>query len=36
MSNKAETLRAGYRTRFSGAEQYRNDVWKILCDQYFS
>ncbi|MBW2740405.1 MAG: class I SAM-dependent methyltransferase [Deltaproteobacteria bacterium] len=35
MNDKAETLRDEYRTRFARTEQYRNNVWKILCDEYF-
>lgn len=35
MRNQIEVLRAEYRMRFSGLSKYRNDVWKILCDQYF-
>jgi SAM-dependent methyltransferase len=36
MDKKIETLRDAYRLRFTGTEQYRNDVWKILCHEYFS
>ena len=36
MDDKAETLRDEYRIRFAGAAEYRNSVWKILCDDYFS
>ena len=36
MADKAETLRKEYRIRFRDMEKYRNDVWKILCDDYFS
>lgn len=36
MENKAESIRDEYRKRFAGLEQYRNDVWKILCDKFFS
>lgn len=34
--SKTEVLRAEYRIRFTKMEQYRRDVWKILCDHYFS
>lgn len=36
MQSKTESLRNGYRIRFTKMEQYRRAVWKILCDQYFS
>jgi SAM-dependent methyltransferase len=35
MGDKAETLRDEYRIRFARTEQYRNNVWKVLCDEYF-
>lgn len=35
MGDKAEMLRDEYRMRFARTDQYRNDVWKILCDHYF-
>ena len=34
--DKAESLRDEYRIRFAKTAQYRNNVWKILCDEYFS
>jgi len=36
MGNKTETLRDAYWMRFARSEQYRNDVWKILCTEYFN
>jgi ubiquinone/menaquinone biosynthesis C-methylase UbiE len=36
MSQKAKTLQAEYRLRFSKAEKYRAEVWRILCNAYFS
>ena len=36
MDNKTSVLRDEYRMRFSRTEEYRNNVWKILCDEYFS
>lgn len=36
MGNKTESLRDEYRIRFARSDRYRNDVWKILCDEYFS
>ena len=35
MRNRVEALQGEYRLRFSNSGQYRNDVWKILCDHYF-
>lgn len=35
MSGNTDSLRYEYRMRFSRTEQYRNDVWRILCDEYF-
>lgn len=35
LGDKAEMLRDEYRMRFARTDQYRNDVWKILCDHYF-
>jgi SAM-dependent methyltransferase len=35
MRDKSELLREEYRIRFARTEQYRNSVWKILCDEYF-
>jgi len=37
--NNLDTSRAlqdGYRMRFAKLEHYRNDVWRILCEQYFN
>ena len=36
MSNQGDDLKLLYRTRFRKLAKYRNEVWKILCDQYFS
>ena len=36
MAGKAEILRDEYRMRFSATEKYRNEVWKILCAEYFN
>lgn len=36
MDNKPKTLSDEYRIRFTKMEQYRIDVWKILCNDYFS
>ena len=36
MSAQGDDLKFIYRKRFSQLAKYRNDVWKILCDQYFS
>ncbi len=36
MADKAEILRKEYLIRFRDIEKYRNGVWKILCDGYFS
>jgi len=36
MDEKAKILQDEYRLRFGKAEQYRNDIWKILCDEYFN
>lgn len=36
MSNPADTLQSEYRIRFAKLARYRNRVWKILCDDYFS
>jgi ubiquinone/menaquinone biosynthesis C-methylase UbiE len=36
MSSKPETLQSKYRLRFENKARYRNQVWKILCQEYFS
>jgi len=36
MSDQAAALQAEYRLRFATLETYRNNVWKILCNKYFS
>jgi len=36
MNEKKETLQNEYKIRFSKMEHYRNEVWKILCDDFFS
>jgi len=36
LHNKIETLKDEYRKRFFKIEKYRNDVWKILCEEYFN
>jgi ubiquinone/menaquinone biosynthesis C-methylase UbiE len=36
MKNNGEAIRDEYRMRFAILERYRNDVWKILCNEYFS
>ncbi len=36
MEDRGTTLRNEYRLRFSRMVKYRNGVWKILCDRYFS
>ncbi len=36
MSNKPQLLANEYRLRFSKLENYRNNVWRILCENYFS
>lgn len=36
MENKGFALRDEYRIRFSRMADYRNAVWKILCDRFFS
>lgn len=35
MSKDIETIREGYRYRFLKNENYRNEVWKVLCKDYF-
>lgn len=36
MGDRTEVLRDEYRIRFAKTMRYRNAVWKILCDHYFS
>ena len=36
MKKKTDALRDIYRIRFTKLEIYRNNVWMILCDEYFS
>lgn len=36
MPSKPELLNNEYKLRFSALESYRNNVWHILCTQYFS
>lgn len=36
MQDAAETLKAQYNLRFAANEAYRQQVWKILCTDYFS
>ena len=36
MMSQAEQLKSEYRQRFSAAAAYRDQVWQILCRQYFS
>lgn len=36
MNDRIETLQEEYRLRFTQTRQYRNAVWKSLCDVYFS
>ncbi len=36
MSNSPDSLQNEYRLRFAESEQYRNAVWKILCEDYFT
>ena len=36
MDDNSKMLQEEYRIRFSKTQRYRNDVWKILCDYYFS
>ena len=36
MATRPDVLRDEYQMRFSAIEQYRNKVWKILCNEYFS
>lgn len=36
MVDTTDILQDEYRLRFSETERYRADVWKVLCDKYFS
>jgi len=36
LENHAARLQEEYRLRFEKTSEYRNAVWKILCDKYFS
>lgn len=36
MSNQTVRLQDEYRLRFAETSEYRNAVWKILCDEYFN
>lgn len=36
MSDRPQTLQNEYRLRFTRTRQYRNAVWKVLCDHYFN
>lgn len=36
MDSRSEHLQQEYQQRFEGADQYREAVWKILCDDFFS
>ncbi len=36
MDCKPEILKQQYRRRFEGAEEYRERVWQILCEDFFS
>jgi SAM-dependent methyltransferase len=36
LHTQIEILQDEYRKRFLRIEQYRNDVWKILCENYFN
>ena len=36
MNDKGKSLESEYQIRFSPIEKYRNEVWKILCADYFS
>lgn len=35
MDNDSDVLREEYRIRFAKKERYRNEVWRILCNEYF-
>ncbi len=34
-NNQAESLQQQYRQRFSKAEQYRDALWRVLCENFF-
>lgn len=34
--NRSMELQNEYRQRFAGFDQYRNDVWQVLCNAFFS
>jgi len=34
--DQSEMLKRQYESRFAGSEEYRNQVWKTLCSEYFS
>lgn len=36
MQTKPDILKDEYRMRFAKAEKYRNNVWRILCNDFFS
>ena len=36
MTDERETLQKEYAARFDGLEAYRDRVWSVLCDDYFS
>ena len=36
MEEKKDILQKEYRERFATLEAYRNSVWSVLCDDYFS
>ncbi|MET1078935.1 MAG: class I SAM-dependent methyltransferase [Pseudomonas sp.] len=36
MDTRATVLQEEYQQRFQGADRYRDAVWKILCDDFFS
>jgi ubiquinone/menaquinone biosynthesis C-methylase UbiE len=36
MDTRSTDLQQEYQQRFQGADQYRDAVWKILCDDFFS
>lgn len=35
MKTKSDTLKYEYQLRFSKTEEYRDNVWKVLCNEYF-
>jgi SAM-dependent methyltransferase len=36
MNKKTDALQQEYKLRFAKTERYRSEVWKILCEDYFS